>query len=99
MTCELVNPSKNIPFKWTEECQKCLDYIKLIITTSPILAYPNLDKRYYLFMDSSKHSWSGVLVQYHEQKQEDCTILNVTPSNYLSKLNFPGFPMKLEHVD
>ena len=28
-------------------------------------------------MDSSKHSWSGVLIQYLDQKQEDWATLNI----------------------
>ena len=60
---------KNVPFKWTEQCQKSSDYIKHIITTSPILA-PDTDKQYIPFMDSSKHSWCGVLIQYSEHEQE-----------------------------
>ena len=32
---------KNLHFKWTEECQKSLDNMKQIITTNPILAYPD----------------------------------------------------------
>ena len=48
---------KNVPFKWTEQCQKSLDYVKQIITTSPLLVYPDTDEQYYLFTDSSKHSW------------------------------------------
>ena len=28
---------KNTPFKWTEKCQKSLDYIKQVITPNPIL--------------------------------------------------------------
>ena len=68
---------KHIPFKWTEQCQKSLDYIKQVITTNPILVYPDPDKQYYLFMDSSKHSWSGILVQYTEQAREDGTKFKV----------------------
>ena len=61
---------KNVPFKWTEQCQKSLDYIKQVITTNQILVYPDPDE---LFMDSSKQSWSCILVQYTEQAREDDT--------------------------
>ena len=68
-----------------DQCQKSLHYIKHIITTNPTLAYPDPDKQYYLFTDSSKHSWSGVLVQYSEQKQENGTKLNISyPITYKS---------------
>ena len=58
---------KNVPFKWRKQCQKCLDYVKQVNTTNPILVHPYPDKKYYLFTDSSKHSWSGILIQYTEQ--------------------------------
>ena len=45
---------KNVSFKWMEQCQKTLDYIKLVITTNPVLVYPDPDKQCYLFMDRSK---------------------------------------------
>ena len=36
-------------------------------------------------MDSCKHSWSGFLVQYNEQKQEDRTKLSIPhPTTYQS---------------
>ena len=46
---------KNAPFKWTKQYQKSLDYVKQVITTNPILVYPNPDKQYHLFTESSKH--------------------------------------------
>ena len=82
-------------FKWTDECQKCLGYMKQILTTSPILAYPDPNKQYYLFMDSSKISRSGVLVQCSEQEQENGTKIKYTPSYYISKWNFSWFTEKL----
>ena len=76
---------KNVPFKWMEQCQKSLDYIKQVITTNPILVYPDPDKQYYPFMDSSKHSQSNILVQYTEHLREDGTILKVPhPITYQS---------------
>ena len=48
---ELTN--KNVPFEWIEECQKSLDYIKQIITTSPILTYPDPDKKYYFLQTAA----------------------------------------------
>ena len=62
---------KNVAFKWTKQCQKSLDYVKQVIITSPMLVYPDPDKQYYLFMDSSKHSWSVILIQYTEQTKGD----------------------------
>ena len=89
---------KNVPFKWTEQCQKSLDYIKQVITTNPILFYPDPNKQYYHFTHSSKHSWSGILVQYTEQAREDGTKLKVFhPITYQSG-TLQG-PKKLEYFN
>ena len=40
-------------------------------TTNSILIYLDPNKQYYLIMDSSKHSWSGILVQNAEQTKDD----------------------------
>ena len=77
MTIKWVD-KENVPLKWTNKCQISLECIKQLITTSPILAYSDPDKQYYLFKDRSKHPWSGVLLQYHEQKQEDRTKLRIS---------------------
>ena len=69
---------KNVPFKWTDQCQKRLSYIKQIITMSLILVYPDPDKQYCLFNDRGKHTWSGILVQYTEQMKKDGINLNIT---------------------
>ena len=77
---------KTGPFKWTKQCQKSLDYIKQVISTKPILAYPDPDKQYYIFTDSSKDSLSGIPVQYTEQAREDGTKLKVVqPISYQSR--------------
>ena len=83
---------KHVPFKWMEQCQKSLDYIKQVITTNPILVDPDPDKQYYLFMDSSKHSWNRILVQYTEQAREDDTKFKV-PHHQKSGA-FQEFPPK-----
>ena len=80
---------KNAPFKWTEHCQKSLDFIKQVITTNPILVYP--DKQYYLLMGSSKHSWSGIHVQYAEQTREDGTKFQVPHHITYQNRTFQGF--------
>ena len=73
--------TQKVPFKWTKQCPKSLDYV----TSSPILVYPDSDKQYYLFTSSSKHYGVGVLLQYQEQVKEDGTIANVPhPITYQS---------------
>ena len=63
-----------------ETMSKSLDYMRPVMTSSPILIYPDPDKQYYLFTDSAKDSWSGILIQYQEQVRENWTIVNVPHS-------------------
>ena len=75
-----------------EQCQISLDHIKQVRTTSPILAYPDPDMPHYLFIDSSKHSWSRILTQYTEQTKGDGTKIQILdPITYQSG-TFQGFP-------
>ena len=45
-----------------EAMPKSVDYVKQVRTSSPILVYPDPDKQHYLFTDSTKHDWSGILI-------------------------------------
>ena len=60
-----------------KQCQKSLDYMKQVITHSPISVYLDPDRQYYLFNVGSKHSWSGILIQQYDQVKENGTIINV----------------------
>ena len=62
---------KNIPFVWTAACQTALDTIKHAITNSPVLIYPDPNKQYHLFNDTSNHTWSDVLTQTRETLKEN----------------------------
>ena len=68
----------NVPLKIDISMPKKLriHYTGLLQQT-PILIYPHLKKQYYLFMDSSKHSWSDILVQYAEQTKDDGTRIKI----------------------
>ena len=59
---------KNVPFKWTDQCQKSLEYIKQVIITNPILIHSDPNKQYFLFTDCSKHSWSRILTVFRTDK-------------------------------
>ena len=79
---------KNVPFKWTKQCQKSLDYVKQVMTTNLILVYPDLDKQHYLFMDSSKDTGKG---RWYK--------IESTPPHHIPEQNFPRIPKELEHFN
>ena len=52
---------KNTPFMWSEKSQLALDYLKEIFCNKPILQFPDPNKNYILYTDTSNNAYSGVL--------------------------------------
>jgi hypothetical protein len=61
---------KNVEYKWTEECQASFDMLKQALVSEPILAYPQWDKGFILYTDSSGYQFGGILSQVHEDGEE-----------------------------
>ena len=45
---------KNTPFVWNEACEQSFQELKKRITTTPILALPNIHQNFVLYCDASK---------------------------------------------
>ena len=58
---------KERQFVWSTECQESFDRLKSVLTTSPVLAYPAVEKPFVLETDASVHRLGAVL----SQKQPD----------------------------
>ena len=69
---------KDVPFTWTSECQQIFGKLKCLLTTSPVLAYPNFKEKFLLETDASISGVGAVLAQ----KQADGT---VRPIAYASR--------------
>ncbi|KAK1651748.1 hypothetical protein QYE76_069553, partial [Lolium multiflorum] len=54
---------KNTPFVWSEECEKIFQTLKEKLTTTPVLAVPEVGKDYTVYCDASKHGLGCVLMQ------------------------------------
>ena len=54
---------KDVDFEWTEICQKSFELLKNKLFEAPILQYPDPNKPYVLFTDTSKYAQSCVLTQ------------------------------------
>lgn len=54
---------KNVPFVWDDKCQHSFDTLKSLISSPPILQYPDLSERnkFILQTDASKYSLGAVL--------------------------------------
>ena len=72
---------KDTKFEWSDDCQPGFEYWKTCLTESPILKYPNLQKRYVVFTDASDQAVAAVLT--HEYKDDDNEIKEI-PIAYLS---------------
>ncbi|XP_014677616.1 PREDICTED: uncharacterized protein K02A2.6-like [Priapulus caudatus] len=55
---------KNMPFRWGETCEEAFSGLRLLLTLSPVLAYPRLDAEFILDTDASATGIGGVLSQF-----------------------------------
>ena len=75
---------KNVPFVWDQKCQDSLDLVKEILTSPPMLIYPDPNKKYHLFTDASNFTWSVALMQERVIRKE-------------RKVNFYPLPFTVAH--
>ena len=54
---------KTTKFQWSAECQSAFEHCNKALCVKPFLQYPNIEKPYTLFSDSSHYAYSGVLTQ------------------------------------
>ena len=54
---------KNTPFVWSDKCQQTLEYLKEIFCNKPLLQFPDPNKPYVLYTDTSNNVYSGILCQ------------------------------------
>lgn len=54
---------KNNPFIWTEKCQNAFDELKVSLTTSPILIYPDFSDVFIVTTDASDYAVGAVISQ------------------------------------
>ena len=69
---------KNTPFAWTPGCQQAFQQLKLLLTSAPLLAYPDFNRDFLVETDASGCGLGAVLAQ----QQDD---LSVRPVAYASR--------------
>jgi len=57
---------KDHKFAWTEGCEVAFRTMRKLLTTTPVLAQPNIEKPFDVFCDASKSSLGCVLMQKAE---------------------------------
>ena len=63
---------KDTNFEWSDDCQSDFEYLKTCLTESPILNYPNPQKRYAVFTDTSDQAAAAVLTQEYKDDDNEC---------------------------
>jgi hypothetical protein len=53
---------KEAKFKWSPQCEKSFLTLKKLLTTTPVLAQPNIEKSFNVYCDASGTGIGGVLM-------------------------------------
>jgi glutaredoxin-related protein len=54
---------KDHKFAWTEKCEAAFHTLRKLLTTSPVLVQPDIEKSFDVFCDASKNGLGCVLMQ------------------------------------
>jgi hypothetical protein len=54
---------KDAKFKWSQQCEDAFLTLKKLLTTTPVLAQPNIEKPFDVYCDASGTGIGGVLMQ------------------------------------
>ncbi|CAL9686088.1 unnamed protein product [Knipowitschia caucasica] len=58
--------SKNVPFKWTSECEAAFTFLKHRLTSSPVVVSPDFSRPFTVYTDASKDAVGAVLAQEND---------------------------------
>ena len=61
---------KSRAFTWTEECQEAFDRLKMVLSSSPVLALPNDTGTFVLDTDASEYQIGAVLSQIQDGEEK-----------------------------
>ena len=56
-------------FTWTEEAQETFESVKKHLSSTPILAFPDVKELFILYTDASLTAMGAVLAQVHDGKE------------------------------
>ena len=61
---------KDAEFKWTEECSEAFEKLKIILTSPPVLVFPDLNKDFVVTTDASNKAIGYILSQSDDEGKE-----------------------------
>ena len=73
-------------FEWSDKCQTSFELLKEVLIKEPILRFPDPNKPYILYTDTSKYAWSCVLTQQYTHDIDSKQIVVNHPITYVSGL-------------
>ena len=74
------------PFEWSDKCQTSFELLKEVLIKEPILRFPDPNKPYIMYTDTSKYAWSCVLTQQYTHDIDSKQIVVNHPITYVSGL-------------
>ena len=60
---------KDVVFHWSADYQTAFDCLKMLLTTSPITAFPDFSQAFRLYTDSSTAGLGAILAQVRDGKE------------------------------
>ena len=73
-------------FIWTEKYQKAFNFLKCTLTKGAVLVFPDPNKLFIMFTDTSKYAWSTVLSQSHTSILDGKSKTIQYPITYVSRM-------------
>lgn len=70
---------------WTKECQQSFDKLKEIISNPPVLAFPDLSLRCYVYVDASKNAFAFAIHQRFPKEKPVYTSFATEPEKIISE--------------
>ena len=60
---------KDTVFHWNADCQSAFNRLKMLLTTSPIIAFPDFSQPFRLYTDASTAGLGAILAQVREGRE------------------------------
>ncbi|HRP36576.1 MAG TPA: reverse transcriptase domain-containing protein [Candidatus Dojkabacteria bacterium] len=77
-----------VVFVWTKECQQEYDDIKAELSKEPVMAFPDLDRKFILTTDACKYGFGAILSQMFEEGER--VIAYASRSTNEHEKNYPA---------